>query len=146
MKVEYTGRHYEVTSRNRKAVEVGLGKIRKILRDKFETKVVLAVEKHRHMAEITIASRIGPLVGLAQASEMSVAIGEALDHLVKQALKNKTRIITRKRRNRSKWDGEAQSEPLPGPAASSSSSSVSMLVHKFPALARSTEVQFGALR
>ena len=146
MKVEYTGRHYEVTSRNRKAVEVGLGKIRKILRDKFETKVVLAVEKHRHMAEITIASRIGPLVGLAQASEMSVAIGEALDHLEKQALKNKTRIITRKRRNRSKWDGEAQSEPLPGPAASSSSSSVSMLVHKFPALARSTEVQFGALR
>ena len=138
MNVEYTGRHYEVTSRNRKAVEAGLSKIRKILRDRFETKVVLAVEKHRHKAEITITSRIGPLVGLAQASDMNVAIGEALEHLEKQALKNKTRIITRKRRNHSKWNGEVQ--PAPRAAAAAASATVSMVVHKFPALARSTEV------
>src|SRR5437867_12867961 len=90
MNVEYTGRHYEVTPADRKDVETGLTKIRKILGDKFETKVILAVEKHRHKAEITITSRIGPLVGLAQASDMSAAIGEALEHLEKQALRNKT--------------------------------------------------------
>jgi putative sigma-54 modulation protein len=140
MNVEYTGRHYEVTSRNRKAVEAGLTKVRKILRDRFETKVILAVEKHRHKAEITIASSIGPLVGVAQASDMNVAIGEALEHLEKQALKNKTRIITKKRRSHNKWDGEARAEPVPRAAAAAASATVSMVVHKFPALARSTEV------
>ena len=140
MNVEYTGRHYEITPRNRKAVEAGLSKIRKILGDRFETKVVLAVEKHRHKAEITIASCIGPLVGLAQASDMNVAIGEALEHLQKQAHKNKTRIITRKRRSHGRWNGEAKPELAPQAAAVETSTSVSMVVHKFPSLARSTEV------
>jgi putative sigma-54 modulation protein len=142
MNVEYTGRHYEVTTANRKDVEAGLSKIRKILRDRFETKVILAVEKHRHKAEITIKSRIGPLVGLAQANDMDVAIGEALGHLEKQALRNKTRIITKKRRNHKKWDGEARSGPVAERAttAVAAAATVSMVVHKFPAIAKSTEV------
>ena len=145
MNVEYTGRHYEVTPANRKAVEAGLSKIRKILRNKFETKVVLAVEKRRHKAEITINSRVGPLVGLAQAGEMSVAIGEALDHLEKQALRNKTRIITKKRRNHgTKWNGsETTVSPKNGietPAAPASPTPVEMVVHKFPAVANTTEI------
>ena len=143
MNVEYTGRHYEVTPANRKEIETGLSKIRKILRNKCDTKVILAVEKHRHKAEITINSRVGPLVGLAQAGDMKAAISEALEHLEKPALKNKTRIITRKRRKIDKWNGAsaepeaaaavaAGAEPAPAP--------VSMVVHKFPAVAKSTEV------
>jgi len=75
MDVEYTGRHYEVTPANRKEVEAGLAKLRKILRNKFDAKVILAVEKRRHKAEITVNSRVGPLVGLAQAGDMKSAIG-----------------------------------------------------------------------
>ena len=56
MNVEYTGRQFEITPRIRKEVETGLTKIKKILGDKFETKVILAVEKHRHKAEITIST------------------------------------------------------------------------------------------
>src|SRR5216684_9133512 len=97
MNVEYTGRHYEVTTANRKDVEAGLNKIRKILRDRFETKVILAVEKHRHKAEITINPRNGPLVGLAQAKDMTIAVNEALDHLEKQAIKHKTKWESKKR-------------------------------------------------
>src|SRR5215469_4506804 len=141
MNVEYTGRHYEVTPTNRKDVEAGLSKIRKILRDRFDTKVVLAIEKHRHKAEITINSRVGPLVGLAQAKDMTAAIGEALDHLEKQALKNKTRIITKKRRNHNgKWTDEAKTEPIAQVAAAAAGESVAMVVHKFPAVAKTTEV------
>lgn len=141
MNVEYTGRHYEVTPANRKDVEAGLTKIRKILRDRFEANVILAVEKHRHKAEITINSRVGPLVGLAQARDMNLAIGEALEHLERQALKNKTRIITKKRRNHKKWNGEAKATPVAEIAsAATTSSSVSMVVHKFPVVAKSTEV------
>src|SRR5438309_11456929 len=97
MNVEYTGRHYVVTSAIREEVETGLTKTRKILGDRFETKVILAVERHRHKAEITITPRNGPLVGLAQAKDMTIAVNEALDHLEKQAVKYKTRWESRKR-------------------------------------------------
>src|ERR1700723_550595 len=110
MNVEYTGRHYVVTPTIRKEVETGLAKLRKILGDKFEAKVILAVEKHRHKAEITISPRNGPLVGLAQAKDMAIAVGEALDHLEKQAVKYKTRWQSKKRSARkgeevTKWTG-----------------------------------------
>ncbi|HJT70381.1 MAG TPA: ribosome-associated translation inhibitor RaiA [Terriglobales bacterium] len=142
MSVEYTGRHYEVTPANRKDIEAGLSKIEKILRGKLETKVVLAVEKHRHKAEITVNSRVGPLLGIAQAKDMAAAIGQALEHLEKQALKNKTRIITKKRRNHKKWSGEAADSEPPAVAAAvaAASPTVTMVVHKFPAVAKSTEV------
>jgi len=112
MNVEYTGRQYEVTNAIRKEVETGLTKIRKILGDRFETKVILAVEKHRHKAEITISPRNGPLVGLAQAKDMSIAVNEALDHLEKQAIKYKTRWQAKKRSARKseevkKWNGHS---------------------------------------
>src|SRR5271167_106746 len=112
MNVEYTGRHFEVTPAIRKDVESGLVKIRKILGNKFETKVVLAVEKHRHKAEITISPRNGPLVGLAQARDMAIAVSQALDHLEKQAVKYKTRWQSKKRSARKseevkKWNGHS---------------------------------------
>ena len=114
MNVEFTGRHYEITPTIRKSVETGLTKIRKILGDKFDTKVILAIEKRRHKAEITISPRNGPLVGEAQAGDMKAAVNEALEHLEKQAVKYKTRWRSKKRHDLKKWNGkEAQQESLP---------------------------------
>src|ERR1700676_4989724 len=115
MNVEFTGRHYEVTPAVRKEVETGLTKLRKILGDRFETKVILAVEKHRHKAEITINPRNGPLVGLAQAKDMMIAVNQALDHLERQAVKYKTRWQSKKRSARKseevkKWNGHSQQD------------------------------------
>jgi putative sigma-54 modulation protein len=155
MNVEYTGRHYEVTPAIRKEVESGLGKIRKILGNKFETKVVLAVEKHRHKAEITISPRNGPLVGLAQAGDMPSAVSEALEHLEKQAVKYKTRWRTKKRHNHKspnpksqssrspstgKWNGESPQEAMGVAVGLYEPTAVDVVVHKFPAVARTTEV------
>jgi len=141
MNVDYTGRQYEITSAIRKEVETGLAKIRKILGDQFDTKVILAVEKHRHKAEITISPRNGPIVGLAQANDMAVAISEALDHLEKQAVKYKTRLRSKKRHQHKKWNGKAavQEDLLPVVGATESTA-VSVVVHKFPQVARTTEV------
>jgi putative sigma-54 modulation protein len=144
MNVEYTGRHYEVTAADRKEIELGLSKIQKILRGSFESKVVLAVEKHRHKAEIAINSRVGDLIALSQAKDMKAAIGNALEHLEKQALKNKTRIIAKKRRNHKDKNQDAQAAVQSGPAQQSvttaGSSTVSMVVHKFPPFAKSSDV------
>lgn len=144
MNVEYTGRHYEVTAADRKEIESGLSKIKKILRGSFESKVVLAVEKHRHKAEIAINSRVGDLVALSQAKDMKAAIGNALEHLEKQALKNKTRIIAKKRRNHKATDRNQEVSTPPATTSRASAiaagSTVSMVVHKFPAFAKSTDV------
>jgi putative sigma-54 modulation protein len=140
MNVEYTGRHYEVTPTNRKEVETGLTKIRKILRDKFETKVILTLEKHRHKAEITITPPNGPLVGLAQGRDMTIAIGDALEHLEKQAVKYKTRWRTKKRHPHKKWNGKAPEEEVQTAVGLSEKTAVPVVVHKFPAVAKTTEV------
>jgi putative sigma-54 modulation protein len=145
MNVEYTGRHYEVTNAIRKEVETGLTKIRKILRDRFETKVILAVEKHRHKAEITISPRNGPLVGLAQAKDMSIAVGEALEHLEKQAMKYKARWETKKRTARkseevNKWNGHSEPAEVQTAVGLTETTAVPVMVHKFPAVAKTTEV------
>jgi putative sigma-54 modulation protein len=141
MNVEYTGRQCEITPTIRKEVETGLAKIRKILKDKFETKVILTIEKHRHKAEITISPRNGPLVGLAQARDMTTAIGEALGHLEKQAVKYNTRWRTRKRQPREKWNGNGQSTADGRVSVGlTEETSVPVLVHKFPAVSKSTAV------
>jgi putative sigma-54 modulation protein len=151
MNVEYTGRQYEVTNAIRKEVETGLAKIRKILGDRFETKVILTVEKHRHKAEITISPRNGPLVGLAQAKDMSIAVNEALEHLEKQAIKYKTRWQAKKRSARKteevkKWNGGHSEPPLEPEddirtaVGSSEKTAVPVVVHKYPAVAKTTEV------
>ena len=140
MNVEYTGRQYEITPAIRKEVETGLNKIRKILGDRFETKVVLAAEKHRHKAEITITPRNGPIVGLAQATDMLSAVNEALDHLHKQALKYKTKWLSKKRKAVKKFNGQSPQESIEAAVGLSESAAVSVTVHKFPAVAKTTEV------
>lgn len=145
MNVEYTGRKFEITPKIRKEVETGLTKIRKILRDKFETKVTLAVEKRRHKAEITITPRNGPLVALAQAGDMIAAVNEALDHLEKQAVKYKTKWRTKTRHNHvsaspKKWNGNSPQESLTTAVGLTELTAVEVVVHKFPAVAKSTEV------
>jgi putative sigma-54 modulation protein len=140
MNVEYTGRQYQIPSNIRKEVETGLNKIRKILGDKFETKVILAVEKHRHKAEITINPPNGPIVGLAQATDMVSAVNEALDHLQKQALKYKTKWLSKKRKAGKKFEGESVQENIETAVGLAESASVSVTVHKFPAMAKTTEV------
>jgi len=145
MNVEYTGRQYEVTPAIRKEVETGLAKIRRILGDKFETKVILAVEKRRHKAEITITPRNGPLVGLAQAGDMPAAISEALEHLERQAVKYKTRWRTKKRHNHKdpspkRWNGASRQQDVQTAVGLTEATAVDVVVHKFPAVAKSTEV------
>jgi len=146
MNVEYTGRHCEVTPAIRKEVELGLTKIRKILGDRFDTKVILTVEKHRHKAEITITPRNGPLVGLAQAKDMTIAVNEALGHLEKQAVKHKTRWQSKKRSARKseevkKWNGNSpQQEEVQTRIGLTEKTAVPVAVHRYPAVSRTTEV------
>ena len=140
MNVEYTARKYQITPIIRREVETGLNKIRKILGDRFETKVILAVEKRQHKAEITIDPPNGPIVGIAQTADMMSAISQALDHLEKQALKHKTKWLSKKRKAGKKFDGQSLQDNLEAALGLAENATVSVLVHKFPSVARTTEV------
>ncbi|PYY07968.1 MAG: ribosome-associated translation inhibitor RaiA [Acidobacteria bacterium] len=139
MNVEYTGRQYEIIPAIRKQVETGLTKIKKILGDKFDTKVILAVEKHRHKAEITVSPRKGPIVGLAQAGDMLSAVNEALEHLEKQTVKYKTRWRTKKRQPRKGWDGEGKEVARQAAVGTTGTIAVPIVARKFLQVSRTTE-------
>jgi putative sigma-54 modulation protein len=139
MKVEYTGRQYNVTPAVRKQVDKGLVKLEKILGTAFSTNVVLAAEKHRHIAEITITVRTHPIVGIAEATDMTSAIGEALERIERQALKYKGRWRDKKRQPKRKWNGEATEEEQRAAVGVSLSTAVPVVVHTFPAVVRTTE-------
>ncbi|HKR29068.1 MAG TPA: ribosome-associated translation inhibitor RaiA [Terriglobales bacterium] len=141
MNVEYTGRQYEITPAVRKQVEHGLGKLEKLFGSTFDSHVILTLEKHRNIAEITIKIRNHPIVGLAQATEMSAAIGEALDKIDRQAVKYKSRWRTKKRQPRKEeWPKQVAKEEAQHMAVGANpATAVPVVVHSFPAVARLTE-------
>src|SRR2546423_617824 len=113
MRVEFTGRQYEITPTIRKHVEHGLSKLEKILGTAFDTHVILATEKHRHIAEITITVRNHAIVGIAEMAEMMAAIAEALDRIERQAEKYKGKWRAKKRAARNKrWAEPAAEAPV----------------------------------
>lgn len=141
MTVEYFGKQYEITPAIKTEVESGLGKLKKILGDNFKSKVILTAERHRNIAEITVSRRRGQLIGLAEATDMTVAVSQALEHIETQALRHngRRRTTTRKAKDKS-WTApvEAESE-MQISVGASASTAVPVVVHKFPAVARTTE-------
>jgi putative sigma-54 modulation protein len=141
MNVEYFGRQYEITPAIRDEVESGLGKLTKILGENFKSKVILTVEKHRNIAEITVKRRRGHLVGLAEATDMLVAVNQAIEHIETQVLKHNGRSRATHRKAKDKtWKApvEADSDAQITVGATAATA-VPVVVHKFPAVARTTE-------
>lgn len=142
MNVEYTGRQLEITPATRKQVEAGLEKIKKLLGSSFETHVILSSEKHRMIAEITVTVRNhAPIVGLAEAGDISVAINNALDRIERQAVKYKTRWKSKKRAARKRHEQTAEQEEVSVAIAVGGDikTAVPLKVHSFPNTVKFTE-------
>ena len=98
MNVEFTGRQIEISPALRAQIEHGLNKVTRLLGDNYEAKAILSVERHRHAAEISVTCpNRKPVVGLAEAKEMSAAVDGALNHMERQLLKDKGRWRNLKR-------------------------------------------------
>ena len=141
MNVEYTGRQFEITPVTRKQVETGLEKLQKILGSNFEAHVILSSEKRRYIAEITVAVRNHPpIVGLAEGPDMTVAVGDALDRIERQAVKYKTRWKSKKRLARKRQEQSAQPEvSLEVAIGSDPATAIPVQVHSFPNSVKYTE-------
>lgn len=101
MKLDITGRHIEITPAIRDFTKDKLVKLEKWIDDMMEAHVVLAVEKHRHMAEVVIKGRHHTYTGTEETGDMYVSIGNVVEKIEKQARKLKEKAVTRRKQARS---------------------------------------------
>ncbi|MFQ5444201.1 MAG: ribosome hibernation-promoting factor, HPF/YfiA family [Nitrospinales bacterium] len=91
MKLTVTGRNIEITE----AIENHLHKkMEKTLREfgeKADVHVALAVEKHRHFAEVTVKSKGFTVHSEEETSDLYASMDNALDKIEKQLRKHKER-------------------------------------------------------
>jgi putative sigma-54 modulation protein len=104
MATEITGRNYEIPPDLRDMVEKKLAKIQeKLFDDVIEVRVVLQVEKYRNICEILITGKDHDVKTVQESDESMVdAVNSAIDHLKRQAQKNRKKIRDHHRRDGAK--------------------------------------------
>lgn len=91
MRISIAGRHMEVTSTLRKHVEDGLEKLRGHFDRILDANVVLSVEKHRHIAEVTLHGNGVRIHGRESSPDMYASVEAVMAKLDKQIRKFKQR-------------------------------------------------------
>lgn len=142
MDVEYTGRHTTITKKLKAQVEAGLARIAKIVGNSGSMHVILSTDKYRRIAEVTVQTRHQKLVAQCEATDMEVALHDALATIEKQAIRYKKKSTTMKRHPKEDVKGggaevveTAVKKSVPVKVAAKSSAgrkAVPMLVHSFP--------------
>src|ERR1051326_911878 len=89
-----TGRNHEVTPETRALIEKKLAPIEKrLFDDVIEVRCVLQVEKYRNICEILIVGKDHDVKAVQESDEsMADAINATIDHLKRQAQKNRKKI------------------------------------------------------
>jgi putative sigma-54 modulation protein len=147
MNVDYTGRQTTITKKLKAQTEAGLDRIAKIIGDAGSVHVILATEKYRRTAELTVQTKNLKLVATCEATDMEMALRDALAAIEKQAIRYKKKKTTIKRHAKEGVREIALAEPeedappvkLKQAAAKNGASkngtarkTVPMLVHSFP--------------
>lgn len=95
MKVHLTGRHVEVSDALKLLADDRSRKLSHFLDDIMDVHVVLTVEKHRHLAEVTLKTRRGNFVASAETDDMYISLGQAMDKLENQTHRHQDKKNTR---------------------------------------------------
>lgn len=96
MKFSVTFRHTEPTAAIKEYAMKKLGKVRKYLNEPIDINVVLSVEKHRHIAEVTLTANKKVINCKESTEDMYSAIDRVADKLERQIKKAKDRIQTKR--------------------------------------------------
>jgi len=94
MATEITGRNFEVTREIRTLLEKKLARIvERLFDDVIDVRVVLQVQKYRNICEILIVGKEHDVKSIQDSDEsMPDAINAAIDHVKRQAQKNRKKI------------------------------------------------------
>lgn len=143
MDVEYTGRQTTITKKLKLQTEAGLARITKIVGHSGNAHVILSTDKYRQIADVTVQTKHYKLVARCEATDMEMALRDALETIERQAIRQKKKFGTIKRHpkadGKSAKEGSAASRTrkadVPVKVAAKSSvgrKAVPMLVHSFP--------------
>ena len=151
MNVDYTGRQATITKKLKAQTEAGLDRIAKIIGDAGSVHVILTTEKYRRTAELTVQTRNLKLVAACEATDMEMALRDALAAIEKQAIRHKKKKTTMKRHAKEGVREVALAEPVEDTVVAngkkadwqaaakngamkngSARKTVPMLVHSFP--------------
>lgn len=97
MTLDYTGRQTTITKKLKTQTEAGLARIEKIIGSAGSVHVILTTEKYRRTAELTIQTKKMKLVAACEATDMEMALRDALAAIEKQAIRQKKKSTTIKR-------------------------------------------------
>src|SRR5256885_2784218 len=94
MATEIAGRNFEITPDIRKMLEKKLARIEeKLFHDVIEVRCVLQVEKYRNICEILIVGKEHDVKAVQESDDsMQDAINQTIDHLKRQAQKNRKKL------------------------------------------------------
>lgn len=98
MDIHISGRGVDVPPPLRRRVEARLHKVTRFLPKIVEARVVLGIEKYRHLAEVTLQAKRSTLRVEEEATDFQTAMDLALEKLERQARRRKDRIHRRKPR------------------------------------------------
>ncbi len=94
MKLEFTGRHIDVTSALRSHVEEHFDRLNHIFDGKpAKAHVIIEVERGRHRSEIIVKWRNDILTANTSVSDMYQSLSQTIAKIEKQALKLKKKVI-----------------------------------------------------
>jgi len=98
MQVEYTGRQTEVPEAIKALAERKLRKLSRVLRGITHVHVILGVDKHRHLAEVSVRSPRRSLAARNVTGDLGISLATVLDKLIRQAKRHNGKRQERKRR------------------------------------------------
>ncbi len=117
MQLSVKGRNLEITDALRQYAEEKLGRLTKYLEQIVSATVVLSVEKHRHLAEVTLRVRELTIHAEESTGDLYSSIDLVAEKLERQILRYKERIVGHGARGVAREareaDGEARSEERP---------------------------------
>ena len=108
MKIEYTGRHIEVTPALKAHVDEHFRRLSHLFDGKaIKAHVVIEVERNRHRSEIIVYWRNEVLTATSTMADMYKSLAQSIAKIEKQALKLKDKVIDKS--HRAKKVGEVTS-------------------------------------
>lgn len=147
MDVELTARQARIPKALRSQAEEGMDRIARILGKTTSASITFRVQRHLHIAELTVTARLQTIAATGQADSQEGALRDALNHAEHQAVRYRDRHLTRKRLPKEEKVLAAppvtrsKSQPAPSdnhvgetePVLSKSRPRASIPVHSFPA-------------
>jgi putative sigma-54 modulation protein len=96
MKIEFTGRQTDIPDEVRRLAERKLQKLGKLLPAVTRAHVILAADKHRRVAEVSVHSRQVDLAAVEVTTNPRLSVAGAIEKLLRQAQRQRAKRRERK--------------------------------------------------